>query len=534
MVSFSELRDADPGVFDDMASKWSRLASELDSTSGDIKRTLGGLDGWNGDAANAAREHFGDVRAGYDTAAECIEKIPPVLRDLSDAISDAQEKVNGAMETVDSTYILRVDQATGQVRAGFGGPGDSRSDEERANDEALARELSEVITGALSDVNDADQEASRKLAELMPEEAGLELDAVGDGNVVRPSDIPGDNKTPEDVKQWWDQLTPMEQESAIYTHGDRIGGMDGIPVEARDRANRIRFAQEMADLNARHAELDELGDNRDSDQNREFKRLQDTLRGVNAIDERLEREPSATTRQAYLLDFDTEGTGRGIVATGNPDTADNVVTSVPGTGSNLAGIGGELDRGDQILAQANRYSADETSAVTWVGYDAPQDLGQATNSHYAENAAGDLRSFQDGLRATHEGGGSHSTVIGHSYGSTVVGHSAQDAELDVDNVVFIASPGVGVDNASELKVPEGTDIYASTAENDIIRGIPPIIHGRQPIDEDFGATPFTSDPGTEGSWYTDGMSTEAHSQYWNKDSASLKNMARIVVGEKPS
>jgi pimeloyl-ACP methyl ester carboxylesterase/uncharacterized protein YukE len=536
MVSFSNLRDADPGAFDDIADQWARLAGQLTATASDIKTRLGKLDGWRGDAAEAARAHFEDVRSEYSTTAEYIEKIPPALRDLSDAITEAQGTVDGVMSTVDSTYLLSVNRDTGEVRAGAGGPGDMRTDDEKEADRQTARELTETIQGALEDVREADQVASAALGETLSSAAGLELEAVGEGNVVYPSDIPGDGASAQDVKDWWDSLTPMEQESAIYTHGDVIGGMDGIPVEDRDRANRIGFAEEHAELNARHTELEELGDNRTADQNREYERLGDTLTGMNAIDERLEREPSDSRPQSYLLDYSTEGNGRGIVATGNPDTADNVVTSVPGTGSNLAGIGGELDRGDLILAQTGRLSAADTAAITWVGYDAPQDLGQATNAHYAEDAAADLRGFQDGLRATHEGSDSNNTVIGHSYGSTVIGHSAQgdNAQLDVDNVVFIGSPGVGVDNASELQVPEDTNIYASTAENDIIRSTPPFIHGPQPIGEDFGAQPFTSAPGTDGSWITAGYSAEAHSEYWNKESESLRNMGRIVVGGQPN
>ncbi|WP_277068916.1 alpha/beta hydrolase [Saccharomonospora viridis] len=532
MVSFRELREADPDVFDDMAAEWARLAGQLTATAGDLKTAAGGLDGWQGEAADAARAHIDDVRSGYDTAAEYLEKVPPALRDLSDAIIEAQQTVDGVVESV--SYPLSLNAETGEVRASNGGPGDLRTDEEKERDRQRAQELTDTVQAALEAVNEADQVATQALNQALPSAAGLELEAVGEGNVVYPSDIPGENASPKDVKQWWDSLTPMEQESAIYTHGEVIGGMDGIPAEVRDRANRIRFAEEHSELTTRRDALEELGDARTEDQNRELNRINDTLRGMNAINERLSADPDTGASQAYLLDFSTEGNGRGIVALGNPDTADNVVTSIPGTGSNLSGIGGELDRSQAILDEARRQSRhSDTAAITWVGYDAPQDLGQATNAHYAENAAEDLRNFQDGLRATHEGGGSNNTVIGHSYGSTVIGHSAQGGQLNVDNAVFIGSPGVGVDHVSELNLPEDATVYASTAENDIIRGTPPLIHGRQPIGEDFGAEVFTSDPGTEGEWYTGGYSTAAHSEYWNQDSASLRNMATIVVGGKP-
>lgn len=536
MVSFRQLREADAAAFDDIADNWARLAGQLAATAGDVKAALGELDGWRGDAADVARAHFDDVRAGYEKAAEYIERIPPKLRELSDTITETQRTVNGVVETVESNYVLSIDPESGEVRAGFGGPGDSRTDDEKERDRRTAAELTGVVRDALALVAEADQVASAALDEAMPSAAGLELEAVGSGNVITPGDLPGDNASPEEIKRWWDGLTPMEQESAIHTHGDVIGGMDGIPVEDRDRANRLRFAEEYAELDARRSELEALGGDRSADQQREYEQLDRTLGGMDAINERLDREPDPNRPKAYLIDFSTEGNGRGIVATGNPDTADNVVTSVPGTGSNLAGIGGQLDRGELILDEARRQShRSETAAVTWVGYDAPQDLGQATNRHYAEDAAADLRGFQDGLRATHEGGGSNNTVIGHSYGSTVIGHAAQGdgVKLDVDNVVLIGSPGVGVDHASELRVPDDANIYASTAENDMIGLTPSLIHGPDPVDEDFGAQVFTSDPGTEGEWYTGGNSMAAHSEYWNPDSASLRNMGTIVVGGQP-
>ncbi|CAM3011823.1 alpha/beta fold hydrolase [Saccharomonospora xinjiangensis] len=534
MVSFRDLRDADPGALDDLADAWARVAEELTATASDIKTAVGGLDGWHGQAADTARTHFEEVRTSYDTAAEYIEKVPPALRALSDVITGAQSTVDDVIDTVNAYDSFSLNADTGEVTADSGGLFDWRSDEEKQRDRNTAEELTDTVRSVLTAVTEADEVATTALEQALPSAAGLDLHAVGDGNVLSPADVPGEDTSPQDVKRWWDSLTPMEQEAAIYTHGDLIGGLDGIPAEDRDRANRIRFAEEQAELTARRDELEELGDNRTKDQDRELDDLNDTLRGLDAIDERLDAEPGEGNPRAYLLDFSTEGNGRGIVALGNPDTADNVVTSVPGTGSNLSGIGGELQRSQLILDEAGRQSRDsDTVAITWVGYDAPQDLGEATDYSYADGAADDLRDFQEGLRATHTGEDSHNTVIGHSYGSTVVGHSAQGERLDVDNVVFIGSPGVGVDNASELDLPDDAGIYASTAENDIIRGTPTFIHGRQPISDDFGAQVFTSDPGTDGDWYTGGYSTEAHSEYWNQDSASLRNMATIVVGGEP-
>lgn len=531
MVSFRELRDANPGSYDDIASQWATLATELDGLAGDVKQAAGGLDDWSGEASEAAREHLADVRNGYATAAEYIEGIPAVLRALSDEISTAQKQINDAIATAEAHNKVWVDPETGEAGTPPGGaPGDMRNDDQIAADKALVEELNATISGAVANATEADQVASGKLDDLMPAEAGLTLEATGAENIVRPGQLPDEDMPPAEVKEWWDELTPMQQESAIYTHGDRIGSMDGIPVAARDRANQIGFAEEFADLNARRDELIALGDERTLSQDNELRDLNETHEGMDAIHTRLEREPTDGTPQAYLLDFATDGNGRGIVATGNPDTADNTVTNVPGTGSGLSSMPGELDKADSILEVAGQYSTDETAAVTWIGYDAPQDLLEATDGSYADEAAPDLASFQDGLNATHEGEGGHTTVVGHSYGSATIGHTARDHGLNVDNMVFLGSPGVGVDHASELGI-ETDNIYASTAENDIIRAGALVSHGvgDSPIDEDFGAVEFQSDPGTEG-WGPLSHSLAAHSEYWNDDNDSLENMGLIVAG----
>lgn len=105
--------------------------------------------------------------------------------------------------------------------------------------------------------------------------------------------------------------------------------------------------------------------------------------------------------------------------------------------------------------------------ITWVGYDAPQDILDAASETYAERAKADLDRFQDGLRVTHEGTPSHNTLIGHSYGSTVIGHTARDEGIDADELVFVGSPGVGVDHASQLNFPIN-HVFATVAEHDII------------------------------------------------------------------
>jgi hypothetical protein len=267
-----------------------------------------------------------------------------------------------------------------------------------------------------------------------------------------------------------------------------------------------------------YAELDQLADQR--------KAAEGTLTGATTIGNRL-ADPNQPP--ALLLGFDPAGDGRAVVSIGDPDTADNVVTYVPGTTSDLPGIKTDLQRADTMAFDAEQYGDGTTASIVWLGYDAPDTIPNAVSGSYAEEGAPALRTFQEGLRATHDGGPSHNTIIGHSYGSTTVGYAARDGHLSADALIFVGSPGVGVDSASGLHFDgDSGDVYASTAKNDVIRGSgldDNMIHGENPDNPGFGGQRFTS---AEGDFW-DPIST--HSQYWDQGNPSRRNIALIVTDQ---
>jgi hypothetical protein len=124
------------------------------------------------------------------------------------------------------------------------------------------------------------------------------------------------------------------------------------------------------------------------------------LKGIEA---RLSTEPSAAHPLAYLLGFDTRGNGHAIVAMGDPDTAANVATYVPGTHARLGNLHEGLVRSDRMVQAARQAGSDWTSVIAWYGYNAPQSLWQAEHISYGHHATGKLDSFQSGLRVTHGG-----------------------------------------------------------------------------------------------------------------------------------
>jgi hypothetical protein len=115
-------------------------------------------------------------------------------------------------------------------------------------------------------------------------------------------------------------------------------------------------------------------------------------------------------------------------------------------------------------------------------------------------------------------------VIGHSYGSLTVGHSLLQG-AQVDRVVFIGSPGTGVQHVSEFPAGAAREVYAGEVDGDPVATLERF--GEAPTDPDFGA--FAYDAGTP-----DGLSPLArHSEYFDEGTA-LDNLSTIVSGGSPT
>ena len=90
--------------------------------------------------------------------------------------------------------------------------------------------------------------------------------------------------------------------------------------------------------------------------------IEAALKGMDAIQRRLDATGSNGLPEAYLLGFDPDpdpdpdGDGRVILANGNPDTADHTAVYVPGTKTDLASIEDELDHGTTLWLESNSLS----------------------------------------------------------------------------------------------------------------------------------------------------------------------------------
>ena len=293
----------------------------------------------------------------------------------------------------------------------------------------------------------------------------------------------GETPAPAAVAAFFSDLDPEVARALALEHPELVGNVDGAPIGLRYAANAEAIDREIARLQAA---------------------------GVDEDDARLRKLRELDDPDRHFLLFDPAGDGRLAEVFGDLEHARHVAVVVPGMNNDLNNFNG--GNADRVQAQASEFDPDQVATIQWLGYDTPEGataLGQGA----AEPGARDLPNFIDGIRAQRPER-LHWTVVGHSYGTLVAGQALSERGLEVDEVVFVGSPGVGVNSASDLG--EGFNVWVGLARNDWVGYSE--WHGRNPHSRGFGATRF----------HTGDIS--GHSSYFNEGSESLRNIGLITAG----
>ncbi|GAA2167145.1 MULTISPECIES: alpha/beta hydrolase [Glycomyces] len=600
-LTWQTLRDTDFSGMSDTVALWQSYIEYATTTIVDLPEEIkllseAGEEDFSGPVAEASR--------GY--VAEVVDVFEEDLAERATRIQTLLDEAKGAFETQQSALNDLFSEAGGDLLP-EGGIGEERfkvlrsfaSDHHQAEvtdeqqtlydrAEALSTEFKTIMT----DTRRIDDDLAAELDKLddsapaMPPVVGEPGFAERNGEYLREKHqdflekIDDGEAGPAEVTEWWDSMSEEERALFVATAPDLVGPLDGIPTEDRDTANRDLLDEEITDLDAQIARMEsELEntprDGRYIDLEEEIEALReqrDSLDNLNnQIAEPFTSEDGSVSASYYLLGYSSEADGQAIVSVGNPDTADNVNVYVPGTGGNLADVNGLLSRTESTYADAYQFgpAGSTTASVLWLGYDAPDNVALATDPSYAENAASSLSSFTEGLRSTDQGAESNLTMTGHSYGSTTVGVAARDEGLDVDNMIFVGSPGVGVDTAADLGI-DPDNVWASRNEEDVIGQATDtnthtlagaaagswagpggavvggaigyltadkdeMIHGTDPTADSFGGNTFASDATRDntGEWYEPGADAVSnHSAYWDEGNAARENMAYIITGQR--
>ncbi|KZX21631.1 alpha/beta hydrolase family protein [Rathayibacter tanaceti] len=225
------------------------------------------------------------------------------------------------------------------------------------------------------------------------------------------------------------------------------------------------------------------------------------------------------------------------VSIGDLDTASTVLANVPGAGTTLDGIEGNLNAATDLRSATMYQGGGPTAVVAWLGYRAPS-FPEVPNMDRAASGADRFATFLDGVYdSRRDSPPDRVTVIAHSYGSTLVASALQLTEHRIDDVVAYGSPGFlrGIEVAS-LNVDE---VHATEARADGTAFWGRFFAGPTRTDprDVSGVQVFSSEAGQgTRAVTTHDMAPDQSGGavgYLSPDSTTMGSIARIAVGGKP-
>ncbi|MEY7973395.1 alpha/beta hydrolase [Saccharomonospora xinjiangensis] len=484
-MNTEQLRAADFGAVDSDAGAWLALADALSDSARQVgSEVLAAIrsGAWRGCSADKACDAISGNQEQLTRSADAVERVATALAKAADGWRGAQGRLRRACEQAPALGLRIAPDGTAEPLPG------------RDAQPRDVQELSSLAKGALAEAKSIDAE----LAALLGEAGGqASTTGLGGASLTVPS-----GKTPDEIAAWWNGLSPAQRDELVKRQPEVIGRLDGVPAADRHRANL--------------AVLDEKIDNTTGAERQRLKEIRARIEAS--------RSGSDVADDMYLLKLDTSGDGKIVVSIGDPDTADDVSVYVPGTTAALWGdLDTDLDRAKAMFDKANGNGGDVAS-VLWLDYDAPDSvLLHAPDPTYAEKGGPTLRSFVDSLKATHQDGGPHTTLVAHSYASLVVGDAAKQSPGMEADIVTVGGAGFGLDDTSGTDVEKALnlegDVYSATGGTDVIRAAHGFeVHGDGPSElkgtEKLSVSPFTG-----------------HTGYWD-DEKFLSDVSAVITGDK--
>lgn len=352
--------------------------------------------------------------------------------------------------------------------------------------------------------------------------------------------LPPKGASEKEVADWWSSLSDADKEQMIKAHPQEIGNLNGIDGTSRDKANRIYLKDATAREEKKLERLkDRYGAHPSRRERQELERVEERVKALKNVQSTLDREqpsPQGDGTPRQLLSLETSGKRvLAAVAQGNVDTADHIGVIVPGLYSNVANNLGKYDDDAKIMgANVRKHAHGESVAmISYLGYEAPQNIAEVTDIGYARRGADKLAGFLDGLDASRErgAGDAHITVASHSYGSTTAGIALTKVNSGVvDDLIQFGSPGSGVQDVSEFKLEKGHAwVSATDYWQDMVQGMgddgrfgknPAKMPGYNHLSGDVG------DNVDKSQFYP----FRKHGGYFNEGSKALDDISRVIAG----
>ena len=220
-------------VLQDELSQRTTTLSGLQDQLSDIRR----LDGWEGSAAHAARQSFDPVDDDIVKAAAAVGAVRTQvgetiadLMELSGKISEAKQfaSANGYAIQFNGNIVDLWD---------LDDKANASPAELQRHEEARGR-LMEMVTEIVTRGNEIESEASRVLWAANQGDIGTDglRDADQAANAGAHFALEPD-ADPQEVENWWNGLTPEQQQWIVANRPDWVRNRDGVPTVVRDNAN---------------------------------------------------------------------------------------------------------------------------------------------------------------------------------------------------------------------------------------------------------------------------------------------------------
>lgn len=583
-----------------MAITWSNILTwetrPLDSVAADLLEASQGLrqayeDGET--ALNAVQSQGSAVTAMRETTTSNLASLERALTNVNGSLMAIEAARDGVGEVLAQINSALTTAAEGQCTIEADGsvhPNESVEDIPEAH--LIAEALADAVKKILEYADRVDTDLYHALADINNDRY---TDGDGaDNKVVGVPDFPQPNWSPSQNAAWWNSLSYEQQQFLIDRRPDDIRHLDGLPAQARDKANKHALdgylhadgTYRVGAFEESKAELSTAMEEYDQAKKEYFKAASETstsripagLRAKFAqADARLKAaqeaydDLSAIRRQtndteraksglppAYLLDFDYDKKFKrttAIVSSGNPDTATHVSTFVPGIGTNVRdSLGMYMDINERIKQQTAHVGVNPNNVATisYLGYVAPRNddlnIVQAANIGFADRAAPKLAQFEEGLRASANANGHTftNTLLTHSYGSTTGGKSATlMAPGTVDRLILTGSPGSGVQSIDEYNVPKEHVYVSAVPRGDAVEGLGSIIgYGKDPQELE-GITHLSGDASDSKDYWQPlpadaDKETQAkdifshltanHMSYFDEGTRTSQDFANIIAG----
>lgn len=551
MADIADLRAWAPGGLEAVSSLLADRAADLRGLSDELDATIQPGD-WIGAAADAAHARRGEITEGLRRLLAQVQAVSTATDEAGMSLRPVQESLRETEEVAGHYWFQIGDDGSIRDIA----PVDLVLDEHDAGDrERMSRELADRVGEVVRSARDLDTELSNVMKaatdDAIDDGSGTTLVGAGLAGLAYGTDTttlpPPDGGTPAANNAYWDALSDTDGQDILDHHPEWVGNLDGIPAAVRDEANRNLLPADLERVTRERDEAQVAADRLDSGTSTD-PGADEKLAGNLAVSQQRVASLMAVTsllankegRQLLVLDTTGELV-KAAVAVGDLDTADHVSVHIPGmtttVDGSLEGKDGEanalaLQTEDQLRREGR---GDETvAAVTWIGYEAPQNgeilddfdlTDTAATEDTAKAAAPTMSSFLNGIDASRTSD-PNLTTLAHSYGSTTTGLGLMFGDgTGVDNAIFYGSPGLGTDDIKDLGVQDG-HVFVEEAKKDPVADF--ATFGSDP-NQLNGVTGLSTNAGTSPDG-VDRDGSEGHSEYDKNNSMAQYNQAVVVGG----